>query len=59
MDINTADLDSVVLETGSRDVSLGSTDIITILTVQVWFTRYHLSKLHHFSKYSENVLIPV
>ena len=35
MDITTADLDSVVMETGSRDVPLGSTDIITILTVQV------------------------
>ena len=30
MDTNTADLDIVVLETGSEDVPLGSTDVITI-----------------------------
>ena len=30
MDTNTADLDSVVLETGSEDVPLGPTDVITI-----------------------------
>ena len=30
VDTNTADLDSVVLETGSEDVPLGSTDVITI-----------------------------
>ena len=52
------EVDTNVLETGSRDVPLGPNDVITILTVQVWFTRYHLS-LYHFSKYSENVLIPV
>ena len=30
VDTNTADLDSVVLETGSRSVPLGSVDVITI-----------------------------
>ena len=30
MDTNTADLDSVVLQTGSGSVPLGSVDVITI-----------------------------
>ena len=65
VDTNTADLDNVVLETGSGSVPLGPVDVITI--DYPFFDSSSVAHVHRISSFfisfflstSENVLIPV